>query len=104
MRKTHATVQVALALLEQPQARHWGYDLSKSTGVRSGVLYPVLHRMLEEGWLSDGWEEAPPARKLKGPPRRYYEVTERGLIELGALLDQARGDARFQTMRPGLAW
>ena len=105
MRRTHAVVQVAIALMERPKSRHWGYDLSKRAGVRSGVLYPVLRRMLEEGWLVDGWEE-PAAERAKRPPRRYYEITDRGASELGALLASARADARFTSpaMQPGAAW
>ncbi len=99
MRKTHALVQVAMALLDDPTSRHWGYELSKQAGVRSGVLYPMLTRMLDEGWVTDGWEDPTTIRK-KRPPRRYYELTDRGRLELGAVLRAARGDARFT----GLAW
>lgn len=97
MRKTHALIQVALALMEDASGRHWGYDLSRRAGVRSGVLYPILHRMLDEGWLEDGWED-PAQLSGKRPPRRYYELTDKGRIELGALLQEARGDARFLSL------
>ena len=99
MRKTRSLVQVALALLNDPTGRHWGYDLSKRSGVRSGVLYPMLTRMLNEHWLIDGWED-PNTIREKRPPRRYYELTDKGRRELGAVLQQARSDARFA----GLAW
>ena len=101
MRMTHATVAVAIALLEDLGARQWGYDLGKRAGVRPGVLYPVLHRMFDEGWLSDGWEEHTP--DAKRPPRRYYEVTEKGVRELGAFVDHAKRDARFLSLRPASA-
>ncbi|MGH3693372.1 MAG: PadR family transcriptional regulator [Pseudonocardiaceae bacterium] len=99
MRKTHALVQVAIALMEDQASRHWGYELSKRSGVRSGVLYPMLTRMLDEGWLTDGWED-PTTIRDKRPPRRYYELTDKGRLELGAVLQQARRDARFA----GLSW
>lgn len=98
MRKTHALVQVAMALLEDPTGRHWGYQLSRKAGVRSGVLYPMLTRMLNEGWLTDGWED--PATIQGRPPRRYYELTDKGRLALGGLLQEARSDARFTS----LAW
>jgi PadR family transcriptional regulator PadR len=66
-----------MALLADPDARHYGYELWKATGVRSGTLYPILHRMLNAGWLADGWEE----QRGKRPPRRYYTVTELGRAE-----------------------
>jgi PadR family transcriptional regulator PadR len=97
MRKTHSLIQVAMTLMTDPGGRHWGYDLSKRSGVRSGVLYPTLQRMLDEGWARDGWEEQDGVR-AKRPPRRYYELTEKGKAELGALLNEARRDARFRSL------
>jgi len=102
MRRTHALIQVALALMEDPTGRHWGYDLSRRAGVRSGVLYPILHRMLDQDWLNDGWED-PTQLGGKRPPRRYYQLTDQGRTELGALLQEARSDARFRALVGRLA-
>ena len=102
MRKTHSLVQVALALMADANGRHWGYDLSKRSGVRSGVLYPTLQRMLDQGWLRDGWEEQDHAKE-KRPQRRYYELTDSGRAELGALLAAARDDVRFRSLVGRLA-
>jgi PadR family transcriptional regulator, regulatory protein PadR len=96
MRRTYALVQVALALMDDVSGRYWGYELSKRSGVRSPVMYGILQRMLDEGWLTDGWEEQAQAGKAKRPPRRYYELTDPGRIELGALIAEARRDARFR--------
>ncbi len=90
-------IQVAQVLMEDATGRHWGYDLSRRAGVRSGVLYPILHRMLDEGWLEDGWED-PAQIGGKRPARRYYELTDEGRMELGALLHAARSDARFRAL------
>lgn len=98
MRLTNAFVAVAIVLLSAPTERHWGYALSKSAGVRSGVLYPLLNRMLDQGWIEDGWED-PAAIKEKRPPRRYYTVTEEGLIQLGAAVRRAQSDVRFRAIR-----
>jgi PadR family transcriptional regulator, regulatory protein PadR len=97
MRKTHALVQVAMALLDDPTGRHWGYELSRRTGVRSGVLYPILTRMLNEGWVEDGWED-PTTIREKRPPRRYYELTDKGRLALGAVRQEARSDTRFTAL------
>lgn len=102
MRKTHTLVQVALALMADPSGRHWGYELTKQAGIRSGALYPVLHRMLGEGWLVDGWEDREEVGKR--PPRRYYELTGDGIEQLGGLLAEAKADARFKAVTTGLAW
>ncbi|MEV0364872.1 helix-turn-helix transcriptional regulator [Nocardia fusca] len=100
MRKTHALVGVAVALLAEPDARHWGYDLGRRSGIRSGVLYPILARMLREGWLTDGWED-PATRTERRPPRRYYELTEHGKLELAATVRAARADRRFSALDLG---
>jgi PadR family transcriptional regulator PadR len=90
---------VAVAIMSEPSSRHWGYELTQKSGVRSGVLYPILARMLAEGWLSDGWET--PGTTEGRPPRRYYELTDKGKRELGAILAQARSDARFRDLNLG---
>lgn len=81
-------MKVARALLAAPESRHWGYELRKATDVRGGVLYPMLGRLLDEGWLTDGWED-PSTVRGKRPPRRYYELTELGTRELEELLRDA---------------
>jgi PadR family transcriptional regulator PadR len=85
---------LALVLMADPYDRHWGYELAKKAGLRSGVVYPALSRMLEDGWLRDGWEESWDGDR-KRPPRRYYEITDRGRRELGSLMATARTDQRF---------
>jgi PadR family transcriptional regulator, regulatory protein PadR len=101
MRTTHALVQLAAALMAAPEDRHWGYQLSKASGVRSGAMYPRLTSMLEEGWLSDGWETQKEASGR--PPRRYYRLTEKGKVELGAILARAQQDQRFRGLNLGFA-
>ncbi|HKR51267.1 MAG TPA: helix-turn-helix transcriptional regulator [Pseudonocardiaceae bacterium] len=91
---------MAIAILDDPTGRHWGYQLSNASGVRSGVLYPILTWMLDEGWLTDGWED-PIIIKSKRPPRRYYELTDEGRLALGVVIAEARRDARFVGL-PGL--
>ena len=93
MRITHATIQVVVALLDDKLDVHYGYDLGKRARVRTGVLYPILQRMLEEGWLEDHWEDTAAARGR--PPRRYYTVTDAGRRELLGMSAQAQRDDRF---------
>ncbi len=97
MRVTHALVQVAAALMNDASGQHWGYELSKSSGVRSGVMYPVLQRMLEQGWLTDGWEIQARAGKSSRPPRRYYKLTDEG--RGGSRRVAHRSSSRYQ-VRP----
>ena len=87
-------IQVAIAMLDAPTDRHWGYQLSKASGVRSGVLYPILTRMVQEGWLTTRWED-PSTIEERRPPRRYYELANQGRLALGGVLADARRDTRF---------
>lgn len=41
--------------------------------VVEGTLYTLLNRLRKEGKLNYEWEESP-----KGPPRKYYFITEFG--------------------------
>lgn len=94
---TQPQVLVAAAMMADPHQRHWGYELSRVAGVRSGVMYPVLRRWLTQGWLSDGWED-PSDTGGSRPPRRYYRITEDGLRELNALIARAEHDVRFASL------
>jgi PadR family transcriptional regulator PadR len=98
-RTTKPLVQVAAALLERPADRHWGYDLSKRASVRSGVLYPMLTRMLNDGWVKDGWE-GPTAIEEKRPPRRYYVLTEKGKRELATIVGSVPAKIRSYGVSP----
>ncbi|MBZ4675764.1 MAG: PadR family transcriptional regulator [Anaerophaga sp.] len=41
--------------------------------VVEGTLYPLLTRLKNAGLLSYRWQES-----TQGPPRKYYELTDRG--------------------------
>jgi PadR family transcriptional regulator, regulatory protein PadR len=45
--------------------------------VRPGSLFPALHRMEEQGWLSSHWGESENNRKAK-----YYQLTRAGHRQL----------------------
>jgi PadR family transcriptional regulator, regulatory protein PadR len=97
MRKSDSLVALAVVLAQRPNDEHWGYDLSRTSGLRSGVLYPILQRLLNEGWVKDGWEAIDP--KVEGRPRRrFYKLTEVGFVELGALAATAPRSATTAPM------
>lgn len=45
--------------------------------VVEGTLYPLLIRQKNQGLLNYRWEESP-----QGPPRKYYQITEKGRAAL----------------------
>ena len=56
--------------------------------VVEGTIYPLLTRLKNAGLLSYRWEES-----SSGPPRKYYGLTETGIIflkELNTTWDELR--------------
>jgi transcriptional regulator len=47
--------------------------------VEEGSLYPALHRMEQDNWLTASWRVTDKGRKAK-----YYAITERGRQQLEA--------------------
>ena len=54
--------------------------------VVEGTMYPLLTRLKNEGLLSYRWEES-----RSGPPRKYFQITEKGIDSL-TLLDKGWND------------
>ena len=48
--------------------------------VVEGTLYPLLTRQKNQGLLSYRWEES-----TQGPPRKYYQITDKGRAVLDEL-------------------
>ncbi|MCF0168037.1 MAG: PadR family transcriptional regulator [Bacteroidales bacterium] len=45
--------------------------------VVEGTLYPLLIRLKNQGLLTYRWEES-----TQGPPRKYYQITDTGRLQL----------------------
>src|ERR1700734_1831785 len=59
-------------------------QLTKGTfQVKPGSLFPALHRMEEEGWLTSSWGESENNRRAK-----YYRRTKAGERQLGIETEQ----------------
>lgn len=77
MRLTHATKRVLQVLLDAPRPEVYGTELIVATGLESGTLYPILHRLESAGWVSSRWEK--PSQATSGRQRRrYYRLTKSG--------------------------
>lgn len=70
------TRELFAVLLRKPRSWHYGYELSRETGLSSGTLYPLLMRLSDQGLLESDWQE--PERPGK-PPRHVYRLTSEGL-------------------------
>lgn len=76
MKLTDPLERVLRALLEDPAAPRYGYDLMKAAKLPSGTLYPMLSRLQEQGLVTSAWET--PAEEGQRP-RRYYQLTAEGV-------------------------
>jgi len=45
--------------------------------VEHGSLYPALHRLVKQGWLTAAWQET-----RKGRPMKFYRLTPAGRRQL----------------------
>lgn len=57
---TIPVAKVLAALLAEPDEQRYGLDLMRLTGLPSGTLYPVLHRLQgPAGWPPTGRRSTP---------------------------------------------
>jgi PadR family transcriptional regulator, regulatory protein PadR len=76
LKLTPQTLLLLEALLDHPADWKYGYNLSRTTGLKSGTLYPILIRLADRRLLETSWEEASePGR----PPRHMYRFTAEGM-------------------------
>lgn len=78
-----STSLLVLSVLEQEDM--YGYQIIKELETKSkeifclkeGTLYPILHALEKDGFLTSYWQDSPNARS-----RKYYKITENGKKEL----------------------
>ncbi|WP_405090645.1 PadR family transcriptional regulator [Micromonospora sp. NBC_01392] len=100
MRLTIPVVKVLSALLTAPDEPRYGLDLMRLTGLPSGTLYPVLHRLRAAGWLAADWEDVDPVAAGR-PARRYYRLTGDGIRAARLALAELRAPAPGPRPRSG---
>jgi DNA-binding PadR family transcriptional regulator len=74
-RPSPQTIAVLQALLAEPDAWRYGYELGQQVGLKAGSLYPILIRLADRGLLEASWEAEEPAGR---PPRHLYRLTGDG--------------------------
>jgi len=72
------STRLVLAALQEADRPVWGFDICRTTGLKSGTIYPILARLHGHGWV-DAWDETDPHPGR--PPRRFYQLTDRGRPE-----------------------
>jgi len=86
IRLSSQTRMLLSAVLERASQWHYGYDLSRVTGLKAGTLYPILMRLSDAGWLETRREEpTAPGR----PSRHMYRLTQDGRAAARAATNDA---------------
>lgn len=67
------TIPARLVLGALRDGHTYGYVIAEHTGMQSGTVVPILHRLERHGWVAGEWEEPPPPDR---PSRRYYRLTD----------------------------
>jgi DNA-binding PadR family transcriptional regulator len=75
-RPSIATRLVFQAFLDSPSDETYGFELAEATGLPSGTIYPILHRLEEEGLVKGRWGHVEAGSQHRR--RRYYELTGEG--------------------------
>jgi len=76
-------LELCVLVLINRQDRY-GYELaqavSKHIEVAEGALYPLLRRLVNDGYCTTYLQES-----TEGPPRKYYRLSDTGRIYMKAL-------------------
>jgi PadR family transcriptional regulator PadR len=75
IRRSPQSLAVLAYFAEDVFSWKYGYDISRSTGLKSGTLYPILIRLAGLGFLETAWATAETGR----PPRHLYKLTDDGI-------------------------
>jgi PadR family transcriptional regulator PadR len=90
-RVTAATLDVLEALMGRDDELY-AYRIALRAGRKTRVIYPILDRLEEAGWIESRWEREEPGQP--GPRRRFYQLSPGGLSGARALLTERRGAVR----------
>src|ERR1700754_426184 len=77
MRLSLQTLKLLQVFAEEPETARYGLELMDRTGLKSGTIYPALHRLEANGWLQSREEEID-ASAAGRPARRLYRLTPTG--------------------------
>lgn len=75
---TTQTQAVLAVFLAGSSEDHFGLEIARTAGLKSGTVYPILARLERAKWLTSGWEDIDPSAAGR-PRRRYYRITPSGL-------------------------
>lgn len=79
-RVTHLTMPtkavLAALLADDSETGIYGLQLAKDLDLPTGTIYPILVRLVRNGYATAAWEQLP--EDTGKPRRRFYRLTEQG--------------------------
>ncbi|MGI8776640.1 MAG: PadR family transcriptional regulator [Acidimicrobiales bacterium] len=85
MRVTGPLLKVLGVFVSKPGEEVYGLELVRTTGLKSGTLYPLLDRLETAGLVTSRWEDANPSSQGR-PRRRFYSLNGYGVHEARQIL------------------
>lgn len=82
---TLPTLVVLEQLMREPTSWRYGMDLVNLTGLTTGGVYGILHRLHQRQWAETYAEQVTP-KDVGRPPRIYYRLTTLGRDNAAAML------------------
>ena len=75
-----SSIPIVLSILQQGET--YGYEIIRKVSILSegnvewtdGMLYPVLHKLEQKGFIQSEWRIAPETNRK----RKYYQITSKG--------------------------
>ena len=80
------TLEFSILLMISKRS-YYGYEIISELNkwqilaAKESTIYPLLRRLLKEGYLSSYWQETTEGL----PPRKYYSITDTGRTDLDAM-------------------
>lgn len=96
-RITQQLLAVLEAFISDPTREWYGLELMDAASLKSGTLYPLLHRLVADGWLVRT-RDAPST--VGGPGRCLYRLTAVGEHAAAPLLEPRKKRERRPVLAP----
>lgn len=90
VRVTAGVARVCALILTEPDRRWYGLEIGRRLQLGSGVVYPLLDRLVQAGVLAAENEQR--IGKQSTPPRRWLWLTPEGKIWAQRIVDAMRGE------------
>jgi PadR family transcriptional regulator len=100
---TPQTVAVLSVMVDEPDQAHYGLEIARATGLKTGTLHPILARLQESEWTTSAWEDPEDHEDQGRPRRRYYRLTKDGEVAARRAVAAATASSARTSLQPRTA-